>query len=455
MPEATLDDIPREVAVRYAARDADATLRIYPILSGMIDSGGLREVYEIDMGIIPMIDRMHTVGMLIDVPHFQKLEKHLTTEMSRTQDKIKQITGYDINPASGDQTAMLLTAVGIKLTRMTKGGQRESTNDKILESFRSHHPAVGLVCDYRELAKLRDTFCVVLPKLVHPDGRIRCDFRITRVSSGRLAASHPNLLGIPVRSELGKEIRRGFVAAPGHVLGSWDLDQIEMRVMADESQDPTLCRAFLDGVDVHRLTGAMMFGKKPDKVTTAERYAAKRVGFGILYGISAGGLRDQMHMAGQMDWTEESCQEAIDAWFKMYPKVRSYFDLCTAEARRYGYVRDRWGRIRYLPGVNSDIPRIREEANRQSVSHKIQAGAQGLIKRAMKEIWQMKKKMTAHYVEPLLQIHDELLFEVDDSEGFKDSWSVYVVAALCNVTKLRVPVKAKGGYGGNWGELKD
>jgi DNA polymerase-1 len=456
MPEATLDDIPRGIAVRYAARDADATLRIYPILSQMIDQMGLREVYEIDMGIIPMVDRMRTVGMKVDIPHFHKLEKFLSHEMNRIQLNITERTGFSINPVSGDQTAMMLVALKVPMTKMTKGGSRESTNDKVLESLRHYHPAVGLVCDYRELAKLRDSFCVVLPRLVDSDGRIRCNFRITRVSSGRLSATNPNLLAIPVRSEVAKKIREGFVAEKGCVLGSWDLDQIEMRIMADESGDANLCDGFIKGVDVHKKTGGLIYGKRPEDVTPMERYAAKRVGFGVITGITAVGLLDQMALAGAKDWTEYRCQEAIDEYFKIYPGVGSYIERRRAEARRFGYVRDRWGRIRYLPGALSDIPRIREEANRQSHSHCIQAGAQGLIKRAMKVLWTDWREFGfAGKIEPLLQIHDELLFEVKDHPDWRKDWDELVIERLTTTTKLRVPVKAKGSYGANWGVLKD
>lgn len=459
MPEATLDDIDQEVAVQYSARDADATLRIYPKLSAMIDAMKLREVYAMDMAIVPMVERMQSTGMLADVPHFHSLGKWLSVQMASKIDELEALTGSRINPGSAPQTAGLLFGVcGLKTTKLTKSGAQESTNDKVLETLRGDHPAVPIILDYREMAKLRDSFCVVLPRMVSRDGRIRCSIRITRVASGRLAATRPNLLAIPVRSELGKRIREGFVAPAGCVLGSWDLDQIEMRELADQSGDERLCKLFIDGEDVHRNTGGWIFGKKPADVTSIERYAAKRIGFGVITGITARGLVDQMALAGAKGWTEDHCEEAINAWFGIYPGAKSYVEACRAEVRRYGYVRDRWGRIRYLPGVHSDIPRVREEALRQSSSHKISASAQGVIKRAMAVIWgEMRmvwKNMPEYRLEPLLQIHDSLLFEVTDDPEFKSWWSDTVEHLMTQTTTLKVPIRVKGGYASNWGKLE-
>ena len=456
MREATLDDVPREKAVYYSARDADATLRILPKLWSRIQAMGLEQVYKIDMAIVPMVDRMQMIGMPASTDYFHSLEPRLTRQMQEKVDAIEELTKWRINPGSGDQVAPMLIALGVPLTKMTKGGTRESTNDKVLESFRGTHPAVGLVCDYRELAKLRDSFCVVLPKKIGNDGRIRCNFRITRVSSGRLSATKPNLLAIPVRTELGKEIRAGFIAPQGRVLGSWDLDQIEMRYMADESRDPVLCGWFLEGRDVHTQTAAQAFGVDPKDVTKIQRYAAKRLGFGVITGITEIGLAEQMALAGAEGWPVDRCKEFISIYFQICKGVKSYIEECRAEARRYGFVRDRWGRIRYLPGVWSDIWWIREEALRQSHSHKIQAGAQGLMKRAMKEMWDMwKLKPIDCYLEPLLQIHDEIIWEIDDEPIAKEMWNEVVINCLTQTTSLRVPVKTKGSYAQDWGGLKD
>jgi uracil-DNA glycosylase family 4 len=463
MPEATLDDVPFEDALKYACRDADATLRNAPIVEAKIDEMGLRRVSEIDHAIIPMIDRMQEVGIkLADKVEWDTLERTCDEQMGRSKFGIYTATGADINPDSGDQVAELLyTQLAITPPKMTKGGDRGSTIDKALETIRTHRDIIDLVLDYREASKVISSFINPLRKLSQVgDGRVRCNFRITRVSSGRLAATNPNLLAIPVRSDLGKCIRERFIASDGKTLGEWDLDQVEMRYMADESGDPLLCTIFNEGkVDIHRQTAAWTFGVPYDQVVTEQRYAAKRVGFGVITGITGHGLVDQMNLArarrpdGQ-PWTEADCDTMIDEWFKIYKRVKSYMDRCKEETYATGVSRDRWGRIRYLPGIWSPLPWVADEAGRQSHSHKIQAGAQGLMKQAMAWIWKNVCKVTPE-VEPLLQVHDSLMLEVPDREDVKEFVSDMTVFGLTNTTKLCVPLKAKGSYGKSWAECKD
>jgi DNA polymerase-1 len=231
-----------------------------------------------------------------------------------------------------------------------------------------------------------------------------------------------------------------------------------MRIMADESQDPVMIKLFHDGADIHTATAAWMYGIDPQEVATIQRYAAKRIGFGVITGITEEGLYDQMQLAGATDWTKDRCLEGIRDYFKIYRGVDSYMEACRAEARRYGFVRDRWGRIRYLPGVHSAIPRIRAEAERQSHSHKIQGGAQGLIKTAQAAIWRELRsywRNGVQRIEPLLQVHDELLFELYDNPIHCHYWDRLIVRCLCETTRLRVPVKAKGKVGATWADAKD
>jgi len=468
MPVATLDDVPHDVAVNYSARDADATLRVFPILSHQIDVMGLRDVYRMDIAVLPMVARMMQVGMLIDTGHFETLGGFLSDMMRLKVEELNAITkgksGLDFNPNSTKQTSELLfgdSGVGATSRKKTKTG-KDSTNNKVLEAISFKFPAARIICDYRELAKLRDSFCVTLPKFMDATGRIHPNIKPTRVASGRFACNDPNLLAIPVRTDLGKLIRQGFIAGIGRVLGSWDLDQIEMREMAHQSEDETMCRIFREGkVDIHRQTAAWMFGKDPRDVTSIERYAGKRIGFGVITGITEVGLEEQMALAGAEGWDQTRCAQAIKEWFRIYSGVKSYIADCRAEARRYSYVRDRWGRIRYLPGVHSELAWVREEALRQSHSHKISASAQGIMKHAMAAIWKWwKEDRIVGYrdeigkIEPLLQIHDELVIELDgdkDSIVYVDAGMVYF---LCNTTQLRVPIKAKGSTAHDWGSLK-
>lgn len=458
-PEATLDDVPRERAVRYSGRDADTTFRIKPVLWDMVVARGLEGCYRMDLATVPMINRMQHVGMKVDVSHFHKLEKELTAGMKREQwEIISMIRGLpeDFNPNSPDQTAdLLFRRLGLKSKHKTPT-RKDSTNDKVLEALRSAHPVVPHIIDYRELGTMRDDFCIKIPRMVGGDGRIHCTIRITRVSSGRLSATGPNLLGIPVRTALGKKIREGFVSTDGCVMVGIDLDQIEMREMAYQSKDENMIRAFVEGRDIHRQTGAMVFGKRPEDVTAEERYASKRIGFGVITGIQAEGLLQQMELAGAEGWDLIRCEQAIQGFMGYYKGVRAYLEECRAEARRYGYVRDRWGRIRYLPGVHSDIPRVRSEAERQSHSFKISASAQGTLKHAMKAIWDNFRGVWGNGMEPLLQIHDELLFEMKKEIAEDGSAIEEIQDLMCYTTGLgQVPIKAKSSIGTNWGMLKD
>lgn len=484
-PEATLDDVPLEDAIYYGCRDSDATSRIYPGLAAQIRRDGLDVTRDIDLSVAPMVERMQHVGMPFDRPYFTRLNGEMEQAMLGIQSKLAKMgDGYDINPNSGPQVEGLLFDLrGVESTKRTKKGKR-STNKKAIENLRGTDEAVDHIINYREHDKVR-TFAATLKDVTTP--QCHCTIRISRVSSGRLSATGPNLLAIPVRTELGQKVRKGFVANPIHLaeghmgvtvdrdgrrlcpqcgllrrLGTFDLDQVEMRVMAHESQDPLLVDLFIKGAlypkdpqyDIHTRTGSQLFGVPLNKVDKMlHRYPAKRCGFGVITGIQAQGLFDQLKMAGITEWSVDDCQRMIDEWFKMYPGVRQYMMMKRQEALR-GFVTDMWGRRRYLPGAHSPLEHIKEEALRQSHSHAIQAGAQGLIKRAMAVIWHEHFPILRQlgFVECLLQIHDELIFWAED--GMEHLIEPYIVDALVNTTRLSVPLGAKGGWGDDWASLE-
>lgn len=469
MPVADLGDVDPQVALEYACADADDTLQIYPHLWQRIEEMGLVELTRIDHSIIPMVNWMQRTGLYVGdrgLGHLQRLRTQMEREMGEIQNEIKRITGAWINPDSSDQTAELLFGqLGLPWTKVTKSKSRPKCDDKVLEGLRGTHPVVSLVTDYRERSKIRGSFCIPITRavLASGDGRCRCRVRVTRVSSGRLSATDPNLLAIPVRSKLGLEVRNGFSATPGRRLGTRDLDQIEMREMAHQSMDPRLISIFNSGKDVHRETGATVFGRKPNEVTGFQRYAAKRCGFGVITGITGAGLYDQIQMAlallpeeeraKQEAWDEVKCDKIITEWFAMYPNVRKYMEDCRCEARRYGYVRDRWGRIRYLPAIHSPIRHVKEEAERQSHSFKISASAQGTMKIWMANIWADLRQYWGVVMDPLLQVHDELMKECNP--GWEDVIDESEVRCL-NDPRLEmvVPVKSKGVWGDTWGSLE-
>jgi uracil-DNA glycosylase family 4 len=467
VPEPTLSDIPKDRAERYACRDADATLRIASTLVERVKNQGSWDVAMIDHSVIPMVERMQSNGILRDRNHFEVLESKLTEQMEAVRDRIEALVGVRINPSSPDQVSDLLFK-HLKLTsRKSTSSGESSTNDKVLMALRNEHPVIPEIMEYRGLNKARGSFVRVAIRDAGPDGRLRTTLRVTRVSSGRISSSDPNLMAFPVRDALGKEIRQGFIAPPGKVLADWDLDQAEMRFMTHESEDNGLIDVFRSGIiDVHTDTASRMFGIPYANVDkNKHRYPAKRVGFGVITGITGAGLVDQMALAGVLspdgdEYTESECDNFIELWFKARPGVRRYMDRCRAEARRQGWVADKYGRIRHLPGVWSTLERIREEACRQSHSHKIQAGAQGYMKKAMAMIWWWMKNVwwprggRWAEVEPLLQIHDSLLFELPDDREIIEEVDNTVVMCLSQADELLVPMGAKGGTAHNWGDLK-
>jgi DNA polymerase-1 len=436
---------------------------------------GLDQTEEIDLGALPMFERMQSNGLLVDREHFVEFGKFLAYEMERVEAQVREMSGLpDLNLASGDQVAEMLynaetslygnvAGFGLSTKRMTKSRKRMATDEKALQVLRTRHPVIPLLLHHREVAKLKGTYCDSIPRLASADGRIRANFRVTRVPTGRLAASDPNILAIPAHSIFGREIRRGFIAPPGCVLATWDYSGVEMRCMAHESEDPTMLDIFRTGQDIHDQTASRMFGVpivQLDK--TKHRLPAKRVGFGIINGITGKGLSEQFDLAGELGAepkSEAECDELIAAWFDIYPDVKRYMDRAASETRRYGFVRDHWGRIRYLPNIYSEIPRFREEAARQAVNHKIQGMAQGIIKRGMKLIWDYLLdwwRTTDARVEPLIQVHDELLFEGVEGIFDPDRYSLKndIGDLMKFAAQLKVPLEVNHATGSSWGDLE-
>lgn len=474
MPEAGLDALETvfgeaglKKAIDYSAGDADDTGTIYPILWQRIQEMDLTEAYQLDIGVIPMIDRMMHVGMMADRDYFQELGRELAKEMEKDLDEIQRLVGARVNPNSPKQVGSLLfQKLKLPVQQYTETKQ-PSTADEVIEALRliSEHPVLPLISDYRELSKMKGTYADKLWRWLSPDGRIHCrKMRITRVPSGRLSMSEPNLMAIPVRSQrvlngvkLGKAVRAGFITTPGRVLGSWDLDQIEMRVLADRSRDPRLIEVFHTGQDIHQRTASLIFSLPMDKVSkgTWQRDSAKNCGFGIVYGITAKGLQLQLKLRG-IDRTESECQAMIDAYLiTAYPGVRSLMEDKKAEARRFGFTRTMLGRIRYLPGIHSGNNKLRSEAERVSLNHDIQGTAQEIIKLAMVGIWTRVLPLLwedGWYCEPLLQIHDEIVMEMD--EEIAPIVDVLVRNEMQEAVRLAIPIGAKGSFASNWGDLK-
>lgn len=467
MPVPTLDDIPLDRAVTYAGRDADCQLRITAPLLDRVKAMELEQVVELDHAVIPCIARMQEVGIqLAPVTFWDSIETDCRAQMDAAKYKIWQATGREVNPASGDQVAELLYGnvdeggLGLTPPMMTDGGesgeQRGSTNDKCLENLLAVTPVAEYIMDYREADKVRGTYVEPLRRLAQiGDGRVHTTLKITRVATGRFAAENPNLLAIPIRSKLGQRCRDGFVAPEGKILYDSDLGQIEMRTFAHLSRDEKLCQVIWDGKDIHTMTASEMFSRPEDQVEKFQRQAAKQCGFGIINGITAKGLVNQMilYRATRADgsrWTEDDCEMMIREWFKIYAGARRFQLACIAETQATGLARDPLsGRIRYLPQIWSPNKTVREEAERCSYSHLIQTSANTILKRAMKVMWDALRYLEG--VDMLLPVHDEVLVELPDEEDVKELVGLTVQDAFCNTTKLRVPIIAEGGFGPTWG----
>lgn len=471
MPEPGLDTVEEmfgdagvKTATNYSAGDADDTWTILPILWKQVQDLKLERAYQLDIDVMPMIDRMMVVGFKVNPDYLRRLGTQLGDQVKADLADIEKTVGHPLNPLSSEQVAHhLFDELHLDVQTLTETGQR-STADDVIEALRliSEAPILGKIADYRELAKMKGTYADKLWRLLGDDGRIHPRLRITRVPSGRLACSEPNLMAIPVRSErmldgqkLGVAIRNGFVAAEGHLLGSWDLDQIEMRILAHRSQDPNLIDIFRTGHDIHKKTASLIFNIPVEEVQPWQRTSAKSVGFGIVYGLSARGLQLQMKLRG-IDRSEQECQRMIDGYLQdAYPGVRQLMEEKQREGRRDGFVRSMLGRLRYLPQLHSSNMRLRSEADRICLNHDIQTTAQEVIKLGMVGIWTNVLpaiRREGWYVEPLLQIHDELILEFD--EAIAPELDVLVRMELEHAIQLAVPIGSKGHMAPSWGQLK-
>lgn len=446
---AYLADIDFEDALNYACADADDTLSIYPLLMEKIKAWGLEDVLDRDMRMLPMVSDMQEIGIQGDAKYFEELSEEFSTRMNQLSAEIEKLVGT-LNPGSDKQVFELLRRLGIeKRAKMQKG----ATDHTRLEAIEHRHPVIPLIAAWRGYRKLKGTFLDVLPTRMGDDGRIRTTLRITRVVTGRLSSSNPNLMAQPVRTEDGRRIRGGFIAPEGAVLLSGDYSQAEMRCVAHMSQDPLMLDVYRNDKDIHTETAVRMFKIPKEQIDEMKhRYLAKRVGFGILYLISAQKLLKELTAGGATGFTLGSCQKMIDDWFETYSGVRQWIEEQKQHARRFGYVRDMWGRIRLVPEVVSVHQRIVEAGIRQAVNAPIQMSSAGITKEAMAQLVPIYKSFNGK-VKPLLQIHDDLIFEVQ--EDVLDEFKPLMKAVMegC-VPWLTVPLRVDLKVGKRWSEMK-
>ncbi|MCE4341502.1 DNA polymerase I [Xanthomonas hortorum] len=437
----SLDD-----ATRYAAEDADITLRLHHVLGPKLAAEpGLERVYrEIEMPLVEVLARIEANGVCVDAAELRRQSADLSKRMLAAQQKATELAGRTFNLDSPKQLqALLFDELKLPAVVKTPKGQ-PSTNEEALEAIADQHELPRVILEYRGLTKLRSTYTDKLPEMIHPQsGRVHTSYHQAGAATGRLSSSDPNLQNIPIRTEDGRRIRRAFVAPAGRKLIACDYSQIELRIMAHLSGDPGLVGAFESGADVHRATAAEVFGRTIDTVSNDERRAAKAINFGLMYGMSAFGLARQLGIG------RGEAQDYIALYFSRYPGVRDFMETPRQQARDKGYVETVFGRRLYLDFINAGSQGQRAGAERAAINAPMQGTAADIIKRAMVSVDAWIADHAEHAL-MILQVHDELVFEAD--ADFVDTLLGEVTARMSAAAELRVPLVVDSGVGDNWDE---
>ena len=428
-----------------AAERAAATLALGKVLEERLAEASLLDVFKrIDMPLLPVLHRIEEKGIRIDPGIFAELSEGLARDISAIERKVAAAAGTDFNINSPKQLAFLLfEKLGLPPVKKTKTGY--STDVEVLERLKDLHEIPSLVLEYRTVAKIRSTYVDVLPGRIDPrDGRIHTTLSQTQAATGRLSSSDPNLQNIPIRTELGRRIRAGFVAEKGNVFVGADYSQVELRLLAHLSGDAELIRRFRQGDDIHTATAAAVFGISPSAVTQELRRRAKVINFGILYGMSPFGLSRELGIGGK------ESKAYIDHYFDRYPGVREYIEGLKATARKDGYVLTLMGRRRTLKDIDSRNKVLREAAERMAINTPIQGSAADLIKMAMIRV-DREFREAGMEARLILQVHDELIVEAPSLEAVGSER--ILKEAMEGAAKLSVPLTVSVSRGKNWGEI--
>lgn len=433
----------------YSCEDADFTNRLVAQLDKPLHKNGLEKLFkEIEMPLVKVLADMEEAGIEIDVKFLQEMNKEMDKRIAELEKKIYKSAGLEFNIKSTKQLAeVLFDKLEISTGEIKKTKTGISTAADELDKLKDAHPIITLIQEYRELTKLVSTYVKALPELVNPKTkRIHTSFNQTVAATGRLSSSEPNLQNIPVRTELGREIRKAFVAPRGKKLLALDYSQIELRLAAHLSGDEKMIEAFKNGADIHTSTAAEINQVSPEAVSKQMRNEAKAINFGVLYGQGAHGLAQA---AGVPYWR---AKEFIDQYFSVYTGVRKYLDESIVFAQEKGYVETLLGRRRYLPEINSSVMMVKKAAERMAVNTPLQGTAADMIKKAMIEVAAEieNKKLPARL---LLQVHDELIIEVEEKAVLEVAASIKKI--MEEVLVLKVPVIVEAKFGDSWGEMEN
>jgi len=437
----TMDEVELNRVAFYAVEDADIALQLVPIFRAEMRATGTEEVFrKIEMPLIPVLMEMEKNGVYVDIDYLKEMSQEISKKIDVLADNIYKVAGVEFNINSPKQLSeVLFEKLGLPRVR------GKSTDVKVLEKLRNQHELPALVLDYRSLVKLKTTYLDAMAQYVNSNtGRIHSSFNQTGASTGRITSSDPNFQNIPIRTDIGREIRKAFKPQKsGWKMMSADYSQIELRIMAHLSKDPELLKSFNEGVDVHTRTAALVYGVSEKDVLPEMRRVAKIVNFGIMYG--AGPFR----MSEELGIPQEEARKLIEQYFKTYPGINEYIIKTLQEAEKNKFVKTLSGRIRYVYDITSDNYHVREAAKRVAINTPIQGTAADMIKIAMINISRRMKEKSLRAM-MILQIHDELLFEVPEEEI--ETLREVVVQEMENAIKLDVPVKVDVGIGNSWYE---
>jgi DNA polymerase I len=435
--------VPVDRAAEYSCEDSDQTLDVHLALWPKLQGDGkLRFIYDLELRSSETLYRIERNGVLIDGAMLARQSAELGQRMMQLEREAHELAGQPFNLGSPKQIGeILFTKLGLPVVKKTASGV-PSTDEEVLEKLAEDYPLPAKLLEHRGLSKLKGTYTDKLPQMVHPrTGRVHTHYAQAVAVTGRLSSNDPNLQNIPVKTTEGRRVREAFVASPGHLIASADYSQIELRIMAHLSQDEALLRAFREGMDVHRATAAEVFGVAPDQVNSEQRRYAKVINFGLIYGMSAFGLARNLGIDGA------AAKNYIQRYFERYPGVKEYMDETRLAAKSKGYVETVFGRRLYLPEINSPNGPRRGGAERAAINAPMQGTAADLIKLSMVKVQDVLDAQQRR-TKMIMQVHDELVFEVPEDEV---AWvKTEIPRLMAGVAELRAPLLAEIGVGENW-----
>jgi DNA polymerase-1 len=442
----TFNQVALEQAGPYAAEDADITLRLHQALwPQLVAEPTLATVFsDIELPLVPVLSRIERTGALVDSTLLFQQSQELAERLAELETEAWDLAGQQFNLASPKQLGeILFDKLGIPVLKKTEKGA-PSTKEEVLQELALDYPLPKVLLEHRGLAKLKSTYTDKLPVMINSTtGRIHTSYHQAGTATGRLSSSDPNLQNIPIRSAEGRRVRQAFIAAPGHKLVAADYSQIELRIMAHLSEDPSLLAAFKSGQDIHRATAAEVFGVATDEVTADQRRSAKAINFGLIYGMSAFGLARQLTIG------RKQAADYIELYFARYPGVQNYMNTIRHTAAERGYVETIFGRRLYLPEINARNGMRRQAAERTAINAPMQGTAADIIKRAMVSVddWLRQGTLKSRMI---MQVHDELVLEVPESE--LQLIQAGLIQRMESAAELLVPLVVDVGVGDNWDE---